>query len=250
MSVPGRLFVVLACGATLSESALGDTCEPPCNCSVVPAQGKWAYRSRADRCEGLYDSPISHKRKEKPLELVSFTFGRVLPEPDSSVLKFAWAGSSEVLTLTASPRVPNVYHRMDATAPASSSGFSWNLDVVKATNRNLADLGFVLRSSRDTYAPVASVGAASVATQSAYYLVVVPRLMVKDLVARVLDSAGKIVDKPSIPSVICPRDRGVEFAIPAPHAPGSFLLHLEAKCLEGCDGKEPWVISDHSFQIP
>ena len=246
--VLAQLIAALGIAGTLATWSLAEQeCIEPCECTVVPAQGEWRYSRRGDRCEGRYNQPISSRKQRQLLRLASFTQGNIVSSA-GKVLPLTWSKRNEALRLAAAPIVPNLFYRMDTAIAANSQSFNWNLEVVKATHVDLHELGYVLKTSQDLYVPVRSAGSESLA--AAYSFVVAPRIVVKSLKAQVLDSAGQPVDAPPVPSVTIARDGAVAFTIPAPHAAGVFTLHLEAKCLEGCDGKDALVVSEHAFQIP
>jgi hypothetical protein len=246
-----KTIVLIALGATVTAVGRAQKqCSPPCECSVVPAQSKWGYAPRGDRCEGMYDVPISMGRQQL-LRLASFTLGRVsLDGNRASHLKFAWRSATDELKLVAAPRTHGVYYRMDTTLPSNSHGFSWGLDVLQAAHVSLDDLGFLLKDRRDVYRPVAGTTSSLLASQADYFFVVAPRILVKNLIAQVRDATGQIVDTPLVPHRSFAGEHGVTFTIPASHAQGLFSLHLEAKCLEGCAGNDAPVVSNYSFQIP
>jgi len=107
-----------------------------CDRSLTPVEGVAGYRSRGERCEGIYVSPIS-----STVRLLSLVRGAIEYDltPGSDVVVTAPHDSS--LYVRAVATLPGTYYRMDATL-ATSRPLAWPVaDVLLEIGLGPDDLG-------------------------------------------------------------------------------------------------------------
>jgi hypothetical protein len=119
----------LLCLVTLACASVGSA-EPPCDASLRPVQGTAGYAPRANRCEGLYVSPIS----APGLELVSLLRGKIRYDLQPQARLIVQAPSSPSvgsgrIQIRAVALPLKTYYRMDATL-ADSRQMVWPVGEV------------------------------------------------------------------------------------------------------------------------
>jgi hypothetical protein len=155
---------------------------------AAPA-GDLAYKSRGDRCEGLYALPVSGSAR---LRLLSFTAQGAAVDPEgSSSLALTWSPPAEAVTvrLTAESLRYRVYYRMDSSRSAADKHFAWPADLLKRQEIGLgaSELGLLCWTTlkvrgldQDVYLPL-SAGSASAVAGTLLTAVLVPSVELKEV---------------------------------------------------------------------
>ena len=217
------------------------TCDP-----ALPGvkESTVGYRSRGDRCEGLYINPVS----STTLLVASFTEYFEDYNNSSNTLLIEWDKPpvNGEIHLRAQGIKPRLYYRMDAYKPGTTNFFAWSSGVLNSLNLKRNDIGVIGRmklpvgnTERHVYLPLRIRQEGEVKKSSTYKLILVPGVQLSEIYLSFasVDTNGNpaefIKTDEALGYGYYPAERAVEISIAAPGKKGIFYLKLGTRIRSG-----------------
>jgi hypothetical protein len=200
--------------------------DSPCEAGLLkPSSDPLSYKLRGERCEGVYVREVAGTGG---FSVVAFVVGGAAPAEAGRALPIEWpSGVNAPVLLRAVSLRRNLYYRMDARRPATSTRFDWPSDVLSELGLKFEEVGIVAwtetrmgESVQDVYVPVRLGGAAASKDQSSYVVQVVSGSDLKDVYVRLstADASGHeqlvVIHDESLKRGFYPAERAIPIAIP------------------------------------
>jgi hypothetical protein len=242
-----RLLLAPAAAVGLAQTPAQPLQAQPAECDRALTQlasHPHGYRSRGDRCEGIYAQDVSGT----PLLVASFT--AAFDDYDlrsARTLPIRWATpAANAVRLRAVSLRRRLYYRMDATQPGTPSAYGWPTDLLAALDVPRADLGVVGwtkarvgATERDVHLPI-EIGASRRAPgEASYTVVLVPGVQLSEVYVSVasVGSDGRpgryLRDEEPLKYGYYPAERPIDVSIATPSQPGVYYVLIGATMSSG-----------------
>lgn len=230
------LIAVLLLLFPSGKSVLSVQESDPCDADILKlaVNEPSGYKSRGDRCEGLYHRQVS---TSTPLSLRSFMSDPPKAGAMPSSLKVSWLLSSDrQVELHAKALKARVYFQMNARAKSNDRVFDWPTDLLNAASLGLTDIGLTA-SYRDkgenVYVPTRIANTQSAGDGATYRVALWPEQPLKEVFTSVTGrkADGTLVQvqpKKELGRGFYPASRAIQFSIPIPQSSGRHELTISA----------------------
>ena len=250
------LSLVIAAIAALPSAA-----EDFCDNRISIGTAQTAYKSRGDRCEGLFDRPAS--TGFYPIDTISLVVDSTSWDTQTDSVPIGWSVppvASEVSLRASSIPGLALFYRMDTRRPSQDGVFRWKTNLVRMVELSPRNIGIIAWQSeqiggvaREVLLPV-WLNKKPTNAQTSYSVLLTTTLVLQklDLTVRKIQydgGYGEIVGQstfdtqPMVPS----RPIG-PITLPGPTAPGLYHVLIRAQLMNPPDPTDATRKSDFVFR--
>ena len=235
-----RTVVVVLAALTVSETRAQEAHEG-CDRALLrdpDSSDPLAYRSRDDRCEGLFVRQVSGRVRVTSLHFTPKAF----PAGVGDTVQLSWHVSRSRQThVRAVSLKPKLYYRMDTLRPSGVTSYGWPTDLLERVGLSAQDVGLLSWHEVDIagtetrlFSPISFDG-----SFGDLEIVLVPDVALDEIYVSLvpLDEAGRageyvFADKP-LDYGVYPEERPISVKLPSLGGPGVYRAEINAVFLNG-----------------